>query len=197
MPRGSLAYIMLLDDRPVDPGYGVPAPPDVIWGGRPPPMPAHPIVLPPGQPVYPAHPIAPPPPGVWPPQPPVGVWPPPGYPAHPIVPPPVDPGYGVPVPPPGVWPSPPPHPAHPIVLPEPPTPPEHPPILPPGGGLGEGWQWVWSDRWGFILVWYPPEGGGKPQPPLSGSVGGGGGGSWSGSGSGSSAGPTPQPTIRR
>ena len=43
MSRGSLAYIMLLDDRPVDPGYGVPAPPDVIWGGRPPPYPAHPI----------------------------------------------------------------------------------------------------------------------------------------------------------
>src|SRR6516162_3867330 len=148
MPRGSLAYIMLLDDRPVDPGYGVPAPPDVIWGGRPPPMVTPPIYyppsVPPGQPVFPAH---------------------------PIVPPPVDPGYGVPVPPPGVWPSPPPHPAHPIVLPEPPTPPEHPPILPPGGWLAEGWQWYWTERWGFVLVWLPPGGGGKPQPPLSGSGG--------------------------
>jgi hypothetical protein len=53
---------------PVDPGYGIPAPPDVIWGGRPPPMvtppiyyppvfPAHPIVLPPGQPPVVAPPI--------------------------------------------------------------------------------------------------------------------------------------------
>src|SRR3974377_351347 len=42
---------------PVGPGYGVPTPPDVIWGGRPPPTVAPPIYYPP---VFPAHPIVPP-----------------------------------------------------------------------------------------------------------------------------------------
>jgi|SRR6516164_4275734 len=122
---------------PVDPGYGVPAPPDVIWGGRPPPQVTPPIYYPP---VFPAHPIVPPPGGVvtppiyYPPE----IWPPPGGPVHP---------------------------AHPIVLPEPPEVPTEPPIAPPGGGLGEGWQWYYSPVYGWILVWKPPGGGGKPQPP--------------------------------
>jgi hypothetical protein len=150
-----LAKITLLQQlgQPVDPGYGVPAPPAGLW----PPgsgidMPSHPIVLPPenpGQPPvviwpdpgYPAHPIAPggPPPGVW---------PPPVYPAHPIA-----PGGSPPAPahpivlPPMIWPEPPDggppiaidpgHPEHPIVIPTPPGtvwPPdvsvEHPIVLP-------------------------------------------------------------------
>lgn len=63
---------------PVDPGYGQPVPPDMIWGGRPPP------------PWYPGGPG-------WvpkPPDPPTSIWPPgPGidWPEHPIVLPPEDP----------------------------------------------------------------------------------------------------------
>jgi hypothetical protein len=89
---------------------------------------------------------------------------PPVFPAHPIVPPP----GGVVAPPiyypPEIWP-PPVHPAHPIVLPEPPEVPTEPPIAPPGGGISEGWQWYYSPVYGWILVWKPPGGGGKPQPP--------------------------------
>jgi hypothetical protein len=66
---------------PVDPGYGVEAPPDVIWGGRPPLMPTHPIALPTPPPgVFPppsiANPIVPVPPTVSPQPPPGEVWPP-------------------------------------------------------------------------------------------------------------------------
>jgi hypothetical protein len=96
----------------------------------------HPLPTPP---VFPAHPIV---------LPPVGVWPPGGVVSPPIY-------Y-------------PPYPSHPIVLPEPPEIPdipERPPIDPPGGGLSEGWQWYYTDRWGFVLVFVPPGGGGKPQPP--------------------------------
>ena len=42
--------------------------------------------------------------------------------------------------------------------------PTEPPIAPPGGGLSDGWQWYYTDRFGWVLVWVP-EGGGKPQPP--------------------------------
>jgi hypothetical protein len=100
----------------------------------PPPTATPPIYYPP---VYPAHPIAPggPPPSVMPPI------------------------YY----PPEIWP-PPVHPAHPIVLPEPPEVPTEPPIAPPGGGISEGWQWYYSPVYGWILVWMPPGGGGKPQP---------------------------------
>ena len=92
---------------------------------------------------------------------------------------PVDPGYGVPVGPPkppgvvappiyyppGIWGPTDPRPSHPIVLPEPPEVPTEPPIAPPGGGVSEGWQWYYSPVYGWILVWVPPGGGGKPQPP--------------------------------
>ena len=116
---------------PVDPGYGVPAPPLGIWGGPP---------------LHPTHPIAPggPPPGIWPPG---GVVAPPIY-------------Y-----PPGIWGPTDPRPSHPIVLPEPPEVPTEPPIAPPGGGLSDGWQWYYTDRFGWVLVWVPEGGGGKPQPP--------------------------------
>ena len=78
---------------------------------------------------------------------------------------PVDPGYGVPLPPLGIWGPTDPRPSHPIVLPEPPEVPTEPPIAPPGGGVSEGWQWYYSPVYGWILVWVPPEGGGKPRPP--------------------------------
>ena len=128
----------------VDPGYGV--------GTPVPPHPSHPIVLPP---VFPAHPIAPgrppvaTPPIYYPPE----VWPPPVHPAHPIAP-------GGPPPtatppiyyPPEVWPN-------------PPVPPEQPPVMPPGAILPPGWSWYYTDFWGWVLVWRPTGGGGKPQPP--------------------------------
>jgi hypothetical protein len=126
---------------PVDPGYGIPAPPGGggsppgIWGGGNVPMPTPPIYIPP---VFPAHPIAPPPGGV--------VAPPIYY-------------------PPGIWGPTDPRPSHPIVLPEPPEVPTEPPIAPPGGGLSDGWQWYYTDRFGWVLVWVPEGGGGKPQPP--------------------------------
>lgn len=68
---------------PVDPGYGQPAPPDVIWGGRPPGGGGWPGWGPPPAwwPGAPSHPIPP------------TIWPNPGHPAHPIVipPTPIDP----------------------------------------------------------------------------------------------------------
>ena len=156
----------------VDPGYGV--------GTPVPPHPAHPIVLPP---VFPAHPIAPggPPPTATPPI----YYPPEIWPRPPAAPP-VDPGYGIPGPPY------PPHPAHPIyppgpiapggppptatppiyyppeVWPNPPVPPEQPPVMPPGAILPPGWSWYYTDFWGWVLVWRPTGGGGKPQPPSPG-----------------------------
>src|SRR6516165_2177685 len=72
---------------PVDPGYGVPLPPLGIWGGAPPPHPAHPIAPGGRPPVDPGYGV-PIPPGVatppiyYPPE----VWPPPVHPAHPIAP---------------------------------------------------------------------------------------------------------------
>src|SRR6516165_10487074 len=102
--------------------------------------------------LVPSHPIAPggPPPTVMPP-----IYYPP-TPAHPIV-----------LPPPTVSPPIyyPPTPEHPIVLPEPPEVPTEPPIAPPGGGISDGWQWYYAPGTGWILVWKPPGGGGKPQPP--------------------------------
>jgi len=53
----------------------------------------------------------------------------------------------------------------PIALPEPTPPPVDPPIAPPGGGLSEGWQWFYAPGYGFVLIWLPPGGGGKPVPP--------------------------------
>ena len=47
-------------NQPVDPGYGVPAPPLGIWGGGGVPMPTPPIVIPP-PPGAPSHPIVIPP----------------------------------------------------------------------------------------------------------------------------------------
>ena len=138
---------------PVDPGYGKPTPPEMIWGGRPMPHPEHPIVLPPEAPG----------------EPPNVIWPSPGHPAHPIAPggpppvvsppiyyPPVISGGPGSLPPfvmppialpPVIWPEPPDggppiaidpgHPEHPIVIPPPPNvvwPPdvhvEHPIVLP-------------------------------------------------------------------
>src|SRR6516162_333094 len=149
----------------VDPGYGV--------GPPVPPHPTHPIVLPP---VFPTHPIAPggPPPTATPPI----YYPPEIWPRPPAAPP-VDPGYGIPGPPY------PPHPAHPIapggppptatppiyyppeVWPKPPEVPEQPPVMPPGAILPPGWSWYYTDFWGWVLVWRPTGGGGKPQPPSS------------------------------
>ena len=158
----------------VDPGYGVgtpmpPHPAHPIY--TPPVFPSHPIVLPP---VFPAHPIAPggPPPTATPPI----YYPPEIWPRPPAAPP-VDPGYGIPGPPY------PPHPAHPIapggppptatppiyyppeVWPNPPDPPEQPPVMPPGAILPPGWSWYYTNIWGWVLVWRPTGGGGKPQPP--------------------------------
>ena len=105
---------------------------------------------------------------VGPPKPPGVVAPPIYYPPE-IWPPPSGKPPGVVAPPiyypPEIWPQPPVHPAHPIVLPEPPEVPTEPPIAPPGGGVSEGWQWYYSPVYGWILVWVPPGGGGKPQPP--------------------------------
>ena len=146
------SHPIVLPTPPVDPGYGVPLPPLGIWGGAPPAHIAHPIA--PGGP----PPIATPP-----------IYYPPVYPAHPIVPPPVDPGYGVPLPPqpPGV--ATPPIYYPPEIWPNPPEPPEQPPVMPPGALLPPGWSWYWTSLWGWILVWRPPSGGGKPQPPGGGS----------------------------
>ena len=154
----------------VDPGYGV--------GTPVPPHPAHPIVLP-TPPVDPGY-------GV--PLPPLGIWggAPPAHIAHPIAPgglPPVDPGYGVPLPPLGIWGgAPPAHIAHPIapggpppvatppiyyppeIWPNPPEVPDVPPVMPPGSIIPPGWSWYYTQYWGWVLVWRPPAGGGKPQP---------------------------------
>ena len=102
----------------------------------------------------------------------------------------VDPGYGVPLPPPTATPPiyiPPVFPAHPIapggppptatppiyyppeVWPKPPEVPEQPPVMPPGAILPPGWSWYYTDFWGWVLVWRPTGGGGKPQPPGGGS----------------------------
>ena len=132
---------------PVDPGYGVPLPPLGIWGGAPPAHIAHPIA--PGGPPPTATPPIYYPPEIWPPLP----GKPPGVVAPPIY-------Y-----PPGIWGPTDPRPSHPIVLPEPPEVPTEPPIAPPGGGVSEGWQWYYSPVYGWILVWVPSEGGGKPRPP--------------------------------
>ena len=154
---------------PVDPGFGVPAPPS---GG--------------GAPVYPSHPIALPP-GVWPsPIPPVD----PGYgrpswgaghPSHPIAG--VPPMYpsGQPVPP-GWGGGQPPHPWLPGMIgggnyPSGQPVPPFPIVPPPGGGggggsdgdvaisnpIGGGHVVMWHPAYGFVLV---PAGG---LPPLTGS----------------------------
>jgi hypothetical protein len=151
---------------------------DVGVGGGPmpggpeaPPVPTHPIVIPPDAiaPGVPTHPIVIP-------QPPLGFWggvaPP--LPTHPIAPEGQPPGYwgGIapPLPthpiapggaPPSIWPSPG-TPAHPIVLP-----PENPPTEPPTGESGGSWSyspaigWYWTSpggRWVYVA-------GDKPHPP--------------------------------
>lgn len=154
---------------PVDPGYGQPTPPDMTWGGRPPPgsisggpdwlpkpplgiwgggnegFPTHPIVIPPGfiDGVHPSHPIVIPPPAV------------PGHPAHPIVippevwPPDARPEHPIVIPPPPV--VYPPRPTHPIVLPEPPTD-GKPPVI----QILENWDvvatWTPEGGWGTSIV---------------------------------------------
>jgi hypothetical protein len=123
---------------PVDPGYGIPVGP----GGSPPGIWGGGNVPMPTPPIY-LPPAGPPP----------GIWPPPGVVSPPIY-------Y-----PPGIWGPTDPRPSHPIVLPEPPEVPTEPPIAPPGGGLSDGWQWYYTDRFGWVLVWVPEGGGGKPQPP--------------------------------
>jgi hypothetical protein len=116
-------------------------------GGGEPPVPTHPIVIPPGQPPQPTHPIAggpwptPPiyyPPGTGPGQPPSGGGVPPGYwggvapplPTHPIAPggPPPQPTHPIVIPPDAVAPG---VPTHPIYIP---VFPAHPIVLPPDGG---------------------------------------------------------------
>lgn len=105
---------------------------------------------------------------------PLGIW------SGPIMPgPPVDPGYGVPIErpshpiyyPPGSLPHPehpiviiPPgaidgaHPEHPIYLP---VYPAHPIELPPEQPADPGFQWVYTDQYGWVM---DPVGGGKPRP---------------------------------
>lgn len=143
---------------PVDPGYGQPTPPDVIWGGRPPGY--YPPGFWPGSPPPRPHPTPPPVisggPGSLPPfvMPPIVL--PPGFidgvhPEHPIViVPPSDgnhPMLPIVIPPDlGIWGPTDPRPTNPIVIP-PPTPtyppqPTHPIVLPD-----------------------PPTDGGEPKPP--------------------------------
>jgi hypothetical protein len=111
---GYLAYIIPVEAghpaHPIAPGGEPPG----YWGGVAPPLPTHPIVIPPDAiaPGVPTHPIYLPP----------VIWPSPGHPAHPIVLPPESIGPGVPT--------------HPIVLP-PPASPSHPIVIPPGS-LGPG-----------------------------------------------------------
>lgn len=109
-------------------------------------VPTHPIYIPPGSPGVPTHPIYNPP-GIWGPTDP--------RPSHPIV-----------IIPPGAIDGA--HPEHPIYLPVYPShpielPPEQPPADP-------GFQWVYTDQFGWVL---DPVGGGKPRPP-GGSLPGGG-----------------------
>ena len=125
---------------------GIPLPPS-----GPPGVVAPPIYYPPG--IWGPTDPRPTPPIYIPSPPPVGIWPPPGVVAPPIY-------Y-----PPGIWGPTDPRPTPPIHLPEPEPPPTEPPIAPPGGGLSEGWQWFYTPGYGFVLVWLPPGGGGKPQPP--------------------------------
>jgi Wiskott-Aldrich syndrome protein len=161
-PPGGIA-VPPIARPPVDPGYGVPTPPDVIWGGRPPSVgvpvyPAHPIVLPPEVsnpppdviwPATPEHPIVlpPSPPVLWPPKPPAK---PPAGGAPPEV-------GGGPVYPPELLP--PVFPALPIVLP-PPGPPAEPGK--PGAIV------IWAPGHGYIIIpvgEHPPaEGGPAPTP---------------------------------
>jgi hypothetical protein len=135
-------------------GTIMPESPPGIWGGGNVPMPTPPIYIPP---------VVNPPPGVV--APPIyyppGISGPPGpWPTPPIY---FPPAGGPPVVAPPIYY--PPEASHPIVLPEPPEVPTEPPIAPPGGGISEGWQWYYSPVYGWILVWLPPGGGGKPQPP--------------------------------
>jgi hypothetical protein len=51
------------------------------------------------------------------------------------------------------------HPEHPIFLPVYPT---HPIVLPPEQPAEPGFQWVYTDQFGWVL---DPIGGGKPRPP--------------------------------
>lgn len=105
--------------------------PLTIWGG-PPPYPDHGL---PGDQPRPEHPIFYPP----------GIWPSPGHPAHPIV-----------IVPPGAIDGA--HPEHPIYLP---VYPAHPIELPPETPADPGFQWVYTDEFGWVL---DPVGGGKPRP---------------------------------
>ena len=61
--------------------------------------------------------------------------------------------------------APPGQPAHPIVLPPEQPPPVDPPEVPPGLSPPPGWSWFYTQRFGWVLIWIPPAGGGKPQPP--------------------------------
>ena len=143
---------------PVDPGYGVPAPPLGTWGGVAPPYPSTGPVPPVGVwpgPGYPAHPIAPggPPPGVW---------PAPGVPTHPIY---YPPGIGVMPPiayPPGT------HPMPPIHLPS--VPPPEPPVH-VENPISGGWTLQFVPGIGWVVI-PPPTGVEKPpevggQPPAA------------------------------
>jgi hypothetical protein len=85
----------------------------------------------------------------------VGIWPSPGHPSHPIV-----------IIPPGAIDGE--HPEHPIFLPVYPT---HPIELPPEEPAEPGFQWVYTDEFGWVL---DPVGGGKPRPPGGGGGEGGG-----------------------
>lgn len=162
--QGFLAYITPVQSGgPVDPGYGQPAPPEQIWGGRPPS-------------------------GSWPgwgppPANPPGIWGPPGpFPTPPIA---NVPGLPPTTNPPGFGP----HPSHPIVHPQPPQPPgggggqpgtPTPPINLPPEPAPPGYKWEMHyapqlNGWIWVLVpapttppeppgYNPPSGGNVPQP---------------------------------
>jgi|SRR5215831_7431563 len=168
MARRSIPAVITFDDQtgPVDPSYGIPAPPPGIWGPTD-PRPTHPIVIaPPGiiDGVHPSHPIVlppeslPPVPGhpiVLPPDP--GIPPgEPGSPTHPIVLPPL---------PPGIWP-----PAG-VVTPPiyyPAEPPEiwpKPPEKPPAEGDGKFmWKAVWTPVTGWVVLLVTVPSGPLPTP---------------------------------
>jgi len=149
-------------------------------------VPAHPIVIPPGQlPVYPDQGLPGQPPGIWPSPghpahpiapggPPVGIWPSPGHPAHPIAPggSPGRPSHPI------FWPpypdnSLPPYPAHPIApggpgtSPQPPTP-GYPVQLPSFTPEDGGWVWSFIPGYGWGWSWIPNPNPARPDNSLPG-----------------------------
>jgi hypothetical protein len=135
--------------------------PPIHYPPEQPPVPAHPIVIPPDSigpgvpshpiyiPVYPAHPIVIPPDAIG-----------PGVPSHPIyLPQPPIPSHPIVIPPGAIGPD---VPSQPIFLPPYPS---HPIELPPDtiGDPAKG-AWVYSNTHGWLFVIDPAGSGGKPVP---------------------------------